>query len=155
MDEVVPPRDVRPVDWGVFAGLEGMLSQRVHAQGVGSAEGEVENRIVEEIRQSMNVGPRLGDPVEGENGYGYWTKERARDAEEYVWDVVFGGVDGLAYVRSLAEFVSAGNAVGFLPWRFFFSFSFFLPFCTRYDRCWFGVSRTAPITFSVLRFSVI
>lgn len=36
----------------------------------------------------------------------YWTNQRAAEAEDYIRDVVYGGVDGLAYVRSLAEFVS-------------------------------------------------
>ncbi|KDR66932.1 hypothetical protein GALMADRAFT_1137065 [Galerina marginata CBS 339.88] len=36
---------------------------------------------------------------------GYWTTQRAAEAEEYVRDLVYGGVDGFAYVRSLAEFV--------------------------------------------------
>ena len=35
----------------------------------------------------------------------YWTSQRAAEAEDYIRDVVYGGVDGLAYVRSLAEFV--------------------------------------------------
>ena len=35
----------------------------------------------------------------------YWTTQRAAEAEDYIRDVVYGGVDGLAYVRSLAEFV--------------------------------------------------
>ena len=35
---------------------------------------------------------------------GYWAR-RGRAAEDYVRDIVYGGVDGLAYVRSLAEFV--------------------------------------------------
>lgn len=40
-----------------------------------------------------------------EDVYGYWTPQRAAEAEDYVRDVVYGGVGGLAYVRSLAEFV--------------------------------------------------
>ena len=36
----------------------------------------------------------------------YWTSQRAAEAEDYIRDVVYGGVDGLAYVRSLAEFVA-------------------------------------------------
>lgn len=36
----------------------------------------------------------------------YWSLKRAAEAEEYLRDVVYGGMDGLAYVRSLAEFVT-------------------------------------------------
>ena len=35
----------------------------------------------------------------------YWSPACAKEAESYVRDVVYGGVDGYAYVRSLAEFV--------------------------------------------------
>lgn len=41
----------------------------------------------------------------GDGHVDYWTAERAASAERYIRDVVYGGVDGLAYVRSLAEFV--------------------------------------------------
>jgi len=37
---------------------------------------------------------------------GYWTDGQAAEAEEYIKDVVYGGVEGFAYVRSLAEFVN-------------------------------------------------
>lgn len=37
---------------------------------------------------------------------GYWTDGRAGEAEEYLKDVVYGGVEGFAYIRSLAEFVT-------------------------------------------------
>lgn len=36
---------------------------------------------------------------------GYWNEKRARDAQAWLSEVVYGGVDGLALVRSLAEFV--------------------------------------------------
>jgi bromodomain-containing protein 7 len=39
----------------------------------------------------------------------YWTSQRAAEAEDYIRDVVYGGVDGLAYVKSLAEFVCASR----------------------------------------------
>jgi len=35
----------------------------------------------------------------------YFTSQRAAEAENYIWDIVYGGVDGFAYVRSMAEFV--------------------------------------------------
>jgi bromodomain-containing protein 7/9 len=46
------------------------------------------------------TGPPVFDPKE------YWSTPNALDAEGYIRDVVYGGVDGLAYVRSLAEFVA-------------------------------------------------
>lgn len=36
----------------------------------------------------------------------YWSNQRAAEAEDYICETVYGGVDGLAYVRSLAEFVA-------------------------------------------------
>lgn len=39
----------------------------------------------------------------------YWTTQRAAEAEDYIRDIVYGGVDGLAYVRSLAEFVGGSH----------------------------------------------
>ncbi|PPQ99835.1 hypothetical protein CVT24_009629 [Panaeolus cyanescens] len=39
-------------------------------------------------------------------GEGYWTNQRAAEAEAYLRDMVYGGVEGYAYVRSLAEFVN-------------------------------------------------
>ena len=41
---------------------------------------------------------------------GYWA-EKAGEAEAYIRDVVYGGVDGYAYVRSLAEFLAPPDAV--------------------------------------------
>ena len=36
----------------------------------------------------------------------FWTDERAEDGWDYLRDVVYGSVDGYAYMRSLAEFVA-------------------------------------------------
>ena len=33
------------------------------------------------------------------------TEAAALDAQDYIWSLLYGGVDGLAYVRSLAEFI--------------------------------------------------
>jgi hypothetical protein len=33
------------------------------------------------------------------------TEAAALNAQDYIWSLVYGGVDGLAYVRSLAEFI--------------------------------------------------
>jgi len=81
--------------------------------------GEEEERVFDAIRVSLDceaAGKKLhtggleaksavfNDANAGRDGY--WTTQRAAEAEEYIRDVVYGGVDGLAYVRSLAEFVS-------------------------------------------------
>jgi hypothetical protein len=51
---------------------------------------------------------------------GYWSTRRAAEAEEYIRDVVYGGVEGLAYVRSLAEFVDSESQVSRMPRRYMF-----------------------------------
>jgi len=43
------------------------------------------------------------------------TEATALNAQDYIWSLVYGGVDGLAYVRSLAEFIgspSSSNSEG-------------------------------------------
>jgi bromodomain-containing protein 7/9 len=42
------------------------------------------------------------------NAGDYFTSQWAAEAEDYIRDIVYGGVDGFAYVRSLAEFVGSG-----------------------------------------------
>jgi bromodomain-containing protein 7/9 len=43
------------------------------------------------------------------------TEAAALNAQDYIWSLVYGGVDGLAYVRSLAEFI--GNPPPPSPWN--------------------------------------
>ena len=82
-----------------------------------------EQEVLEVLRESVEcpegeetVGLETTGDVEGQSSgtkvEEYWTDERATAAEGYLRDVVYGGVDGLAYVRSLAEFVHPGEMVG-------------------------------------------
>ncbi|KAG8905005.1 hypothetical protein FRB99_000878 [Tulasnella sp. 403] len=61
-----------------------------------SLVGEVDSRRLAE----EEVTTLEGAPVEGD-----WTKEGGVDSAEYIRDVVYGGMDGLAYVRSVMDFV--------------------------------------------------
>jgi len=77
------------------------------------------------IRNSLDLAPKIRDLEEEEGKIasmqrmdatnllinGYWTTRRVVEAEEYLRDVVYGGVDGFAYVRSLAEFVDGYDEV--------------------------------------------
>ncbi|KAG1726832.1 hypothetical protein EDB19DRAFT_1751515 [Suillus lakei] len=72
-------RDPFPSDYGSFAALGAELAS-------------IENRP---IKRSLKAG------IDNE----YWTDEKAEEAWDYVRDVVYGGVNGFAYVRSIAEFV--------------------------------------------------
>jgi bromodomain-containing protein 7/9 len=96
------PREMQTVDWGALAVLEGLLREEMdkRAQGVG---GETEEKLLHVIRESV-------DPDDVENldiSRDHWSLERSKEAKAYVRDVVYGGVDGFAYVRSLAEFVGS------------------------------------------------
>lgn len=96
-DDDVPawqvPREAHAVDFGAFAALSGVLGMR----GLGSEEA-----FFDVIREDVDVTMA----VEEQSHESYWTRKRAADAQDYIRDVVYGGVDGLAYVRSLAEFVT-------------------------------------------------
>lgn len=104
------PREAHAVDFGSFALLAGELAEEMRRRGVQSS-GEEQEQVFDAIRDSLDceVVARAPEGVgASDGGAGYWSKQRAAEAEEYVRDLVYGGVDGLAYVRSLAEFVRSG-----------------------------------------------
>ncbi|KAJ7242351.1 hypothetical protein B0H12DRAFT_1132403 [Mycena haematopus] len=123
-DEYAPPaddaderaREPHALDFGSFAILAGELAEEMRRRGVPLPEGleEADAVLKGVVRDSLEV-PVEGDGAVGgdEGGVGppafdlkeYWGTKSALDAEGYIRDVVYGGVDGLAYVRSLAEFV--------------------------------------------------
>ncbi|KAG6331646.1 hypothetical protein ID866_7442 [Astraeus odoratus] len=114
------PREALPVDWGTFAQLLGILAadsdpiQRANACGS-------EHRLHEALRSSIALKPSHStsaptsttafSPVHGPAGGDertaneFWTDTGAAEGWDYITDVVYGGVDGYAYVRSLAEFL--------------------------------------------------
>ncbi|CAL1702885.1 unnamed protein product [Somion occarium] len=111
-EETVPPwktpREPHTVDWGSFAILVDKIAQENHARGV-SVDLSSTERLLDVIKQSVE--PKLDDyeleakllPDVVPTLENYWD-QRARQAQDYLQDVVYGGVEGLAYVRSLAEF---------------------------------------------------
>lgn len=124
------PREPHAIDFGSFAELAAELLEEMRRRGIaaGSAqEGEEESIIFDLLRESLDceesinnssteVSPQpssVNGQVNGHNppSNNYWTTQRATEAEEYIRDVVYGGVDGLAYVRSLSEFVSFDREV--------------------------------------------
>ncbi|KAF7760715.1 hypothetical protein Agabi119p4_10124 [Agaricus bisporus var. burnettii] len=113
-------REAHPADFGSFAVLAGALSEEMKRRGVDTKNGEEEKAVFDLIKESLEpVG--VQDDEEGSEDVAmtayteastvtaneYFTPQRAAEAEEYIRDVVYGGVDGFAYARSLAEFVSA------------------------------------------------
>lgn len=115
-------REAHPTDFGSFAILAGALSEEMQKRGVTPGvmkDAEEEKAVFDLIRESLDPEetPTNGAPAEDAviteylqysttGAKEYFTSERAAEAEEYIRDVVYGGADGLAYVRSLAEFVS-------------------------------------------------
>ena len=108
-------REARAVDFGSFAPLAGALDEEMRRQGIIPQESDIEARTSDIIRQSLdseaaahkNCATAGSSETSGLGTSGYWNSQRAAAAEEYVRDLVYGGVDGLAYIRSLAEFVTA------------------------------------------------
>jgi bromodomain-containing protein 7/9 len=101
------PREAHTVDFGAYSGL---------TTEMGYTELGTEETFFDAIREDMDelMDVDESDPDE------YWTAQSAAKAQDYIRDVVYGGVDGLAYVRSLAEFVSPPTSVCALLFYFLF-----------------------------------
>ena len=102
------PHDAHSTDYGVFATLAGHVAQEYRIQDP-RADLASEAQLFGVLRHSIDRSVAWRDPSWSRDeldltANGYWAR-RGRAAEDYVRDVVYGGVDGLAYVRSLAEFV--------------------------------------------------
>ena len=95
------PRESQAVDWGTLAVLEGVLQEEMNKRSQLVVEGTEEEKRLDVIRESIDPDTPTAVDDLGE----YWSAACAKEAESYVRDVVYGGVDGYAYVRSLAEFV--------------------------------------------------
>lgn len=74
-------------------------------QDVGTSFG-TEEALLDAIRENVE-GDDQTVHADNTNADEYWNKKSAAEAQDYVRDMVYGGVDGLAYVRSVAEFVSS------------------------------------------------
>ena len=129
------PREPHTVDFGTFSILGGALAEEMRKRGLSNsavnAVMEVKEDLDEEvnlhlIRNSLDLEPTMRDLEEEEGDSAsksgmsqemnamindHWTTRRAVEAEEYLRDVVYGGVDGFAHVRSLAEFVDRYDEV--------------------------------------------
>jgi len=110
-DEEYQLREALPADFGSFAGLTEEMSMNADTT---TSEDDVFAAIRESIEDSglRRKRPELSSPeaAAGEDkahqsDAEHWRDENARDGSAYIRDLVYGGVDGLAYVRSLAEFV--------------------------------------------------
>lgn len=90
------------------------LPRREHATAdYGSMSVLMAGLTAETTIQSINDQPKLFDllrnSIDGRDVSSTLdtnsTEAAALNAQDYIWSLVYGGVDGLAYVRSLAEFV--------------------------------------------------
>ena len=113
------PREAHATDFGSFALLAGELAEEMRRRGLTPSTEKEEEIGLHLIRDSLDYqgeGKNLGGTSSPTSdtadllANGYWSAQRVAEAEEYVRDVVYGGVDGFAYVRSLAEFVD-GNSL--------------------------------------------
>ncbi|KAG6878907.1 hypothetical protein C0992_006787 [Termitomyces sp. T32_za158] len=113
------PREIQVTDYGSYAVLAWALEEEIRQRRVAGREGTEEEKILQVLRDTLDceVAPtnlpesKKETPASLEDNY--WSTQRASTAEEYIRDIVYGGVDGLAYIRSLAEFLS--NPGGIVP----------------------------------------
>ena len=97
------PRDAHALDFGPYAGLVGTLAEESQIQDIGTNLGS-EQSVFDAIRRSADDHAAIDIDKPGQDEY--WNNKTAADAQGYIRDIVYGGLEGLAYVRSLAEFVS-------------------------------------------------
>ncbi|RXW23759.1 hypothetical protein EST38_g2080 [Candolleomyces aberdarensis] len=83
------PRELHAADFGSFSLLAGALADEMRRRGMTPCT--VQDGQEQEIHFDW-----IRDDIEA---------SQAEQPESYVHDMVYGGVDGLAYVRSLAEFM--------------------------------------------------
>lgn len=91
------PRDAHSLDYGTFAGLAGELAAR-------GPHLRTENGVLAGIRDGLSEMDN-GTAETRADQHVYWSRTRAMHAQAYLRDMVYGGSDGLAYVKSLEEFV--------------------------------------------------
>lgn len=118
-------RVAEAMDYGSFSQLTGLVAAE---NGVLADDFDEAFSTEEKFLNSLKISlEKLTRPVEMPDkmdidGEKVLDLEPVVEADEYVRDVVYGGIDGLAYVRSLAEFVSVSRCFPDDLFRFEFSF---------------------------------
>lgn len=104
------PRGPSASDFGTFTELQHLLASEGAAADVSELGSEL--RLFGAIRTSVENSTWEGKGVDGrqlsvhsDSDDAYW-REKGSEAQEYIRDIVYGGVDGYAYARSLAEFMA-------------------------------------------------
>ncbi|KAI1793692.1 hypothetical protein LXA43DRAFT_1000031 [Ganoderma leucocontextum] len=109
-------REPVATDFGSYTALPSVLANENKLQDVGADLGS-EARLFDVLRRSLDHTPCAPSPATSPPDHmtvadedGYW-RGRAAEAETYIRDIVYGGADGFAYARSLAEFLTPSEPV--------------------------------------------
>ncbi|KAL1721567.1 hypothetical protein EV715DRAFT_288308 [Schizophyllum commune] len=127
------PREAHTTDFGSLAVLASEIEAEMQRRNVQPRSvndpNEEERLFMETLKETLEPDPAkvskvmhatgsIREPEEDEMGPRmmqheamFFTPTMAVEAEEYLRDVVYGGVAGYAYVRSLAQFVSGRDVV--------------------------------------------
>lgn len=89
-----PGREHTTTDYGSMSVLMARLAAETTVQNIND-----QPKLFDLLRNSID-GRDVPSPSDTNP-----TEAAALDAQDYIWSLVYGGVDGLAYVRSLAEFI--------------------------------------------------
>ncbi|RDX56462.1 hypothetical protein OH76DRAFT_389097 [Lentinus brumalis] len=103
------PREPVATDFGTFATLPNILAEerkRDIATELGS-----EDRLFNNLRSTLEIPAASAVDLNMDTDEESYWKGRTAEAEAYIRDVVYGGVDGYAYVRSVAEFLTPSEPV--------------------------------------------
>ena len=101
------PREAHTSDFGSFALLAAELAEEMKRRSTFKDEEEGTFSL---IRDSLEPDLTVNRPLEKGIAISplqyYWSANRAIEGESYIRDVVYGGASGLAYIRSMAEFLT-------------------------------------------------
>ncbi|KAK7035451.1 hypothetical protein VNI00_011744 [Paramarasmius palmivorus] len=104
------PRAAHATDFGSFARLASELAEEMKRRGTFKDEEQGSFCIINESLDFEAAASRLKAPqiVSAPLLQNHWSAARALEGDVYLRDVVYGGGSGLAYIRSVAEFLSPG-----------------------------------------------
>lgn len=103
-----------PADWGTFAELLGRLAADPLSRAnlcaseqnlLAALRGSISSKPIPHSMPASSPSWSSTDLSVFQTESNFWTDAAAREGWDYLLDVVYGGVDGFAYVRSLAEFL--------------------------------------------------
>ncbi|KAI6131727.1 hypothetical protein EV401DRAFT_1850228 [Pisolithus croceorrhizus] len=109
-----------PVEWGTFAELLGRLAADPASRAnicsseqnlLAALRGSISSKQVPHWTPASLPSWSSTDPPVLQSESDLWTDAAVRNGWDYLLDVVYGGVDGFAYVRSLAEFLRRPSEV--------------------------------------------